>query len=245
MSNNPSASTQVDLPYFDDVLADLPKVDPELRKVLSRHAHWGYWENPASAAYTLESLAFAQEELSKQVADAGQVRSGQRVLDCGCGFGGTIANLNDRLQDLDMVGLNIDPRQLEVARINFQAKNGNRAEFIEGDACVLPFEDNSFDRVLAVECVFHFPSRQQFFQEVHLVLQPGVAERGPRAQPGGESGLGGRVHHVGGGVEVDAVAFVDLAVLGNQPGKCAGDRIGRASRNSGQHFGLTPASLNR
>jgi ubiquinone/menaquinone biosynthesis C-methylase UbiE len=166
-------SISADLPYFDYVLADLPNVDLALRKVLSRHAHWGYWENPASAAYTLESLAMAQEQLSQQVADAGQIQSGQRILDCGCGFGGTIANLNDRLQNLDMVGLNIDPRQLEVAQANFQSKNGNQVKFIEGDACTLPFADNSFDRVLAVECIFHFPSRQRFFQEVNRVLKPG------------------------------------------------------------------------
>src|SRR6476661_4650523 len=161
------------LPYFDQILADLPEVDIELRRVLSRHVHWGYWENPASAAYTLESLAMAQEQLSQQVANAGQARSGQRILDCGCGFGGTIAHLNDRLQDLDMVGLNIDPRQLEVARTNFYPKHGNRAEFIEGDACALPFDENSFDLVLAVECIFHFPSRLRFFQEVRRVLKTG------------------------------------------------------------------------
>jgi ubiquinone/menaquinone biosynthesis C-methylase UbiE len=161
------------LPYFDQILADLPEVDIELRRVLSRHVHWGYWENPASAAYTLESLAMAQEQLSQQVVNAGQVRSGQRILDCGCGFGGTITHLNDRLQDLDMVGLNIDPRQLEVARTNFYQKHGNRAEFIEGDACALPFEENSFDLVLAVECIFHFPSRLRFFQEVRRVLKTG------------------------------------------------------------------------
>ncbi len=161
------------LPYFDQILADLPEVDIELRRVLTRHVHWGYWENPASAAYTLESLAMAQEQLSQQVANAGQVRSGQRILDCGCGFGGTIAHLNDRLQDLDMVGLNIDPRQLEVARTNFYPKHGNRAEFIEGDACALPFDENSFDLVLAVECIFHFPSRLRFFQEVRRVLKTG------------------------------------------------------------------------
>lgn len=161
------------LPYFDQILADLPEVDIELRRVLTRHVHWGYWENPASAAYTLESLAMAQEQLSQQVANAGQVRSGQRILDCGCGFGGTIAHLNDQLQDLDMVGLNIDPRQLEVARTNFYPKHGNRAEFIEGDACALPFDENSFDLVLAVECIFHFPSRLRFFQEVRRVLKTG------------------------------------------------------------------------
>ena len=46
-------------------------------------------------------------------------------------------------------------------------------EFREGDACQLPFADNSFDRVLAVECIFHFPSRERFFQEAFRVLRPG------------------------------------------------------------------------
>lgn len=169
MSNNISGR----LPYIDQVLANLPDADQEQHKFLSRHIHWGYWENPTTPDYTLESLAMAQEELSKQVVDAGQVQSDQRILDCGCGFGGTIANLNDRLHDMDMIGLNIDPRQLEVARANFSPKNGNRAEFVEGDACSLPFDDNSFDRVLALECIFHFPSRQRFFQEVKRVLKPG------------------------------------------------------------------------
>jgi ubiquinone/menaquinone biosynthesis C-methylase UbiE len=160
------------MPYFDYVLEDLPNADSELQRVLSRHTHWGYWENPTCAASTLESFALAQEMLSQQVSADGQIQSGSRVLDCGCGFGGTIANLNDRLQNMDLVGLNIDPRQLEIARANIQIKNSNRAEFVEGDACFLPFADNSFDHVLAVECIFHFPSRQSFFQEVKRVLKP-------------------------------------------------------------------------
>jgi ubiquinone/menaquinone biosynthesis C-methylase UbiE len=168
-----SSNAQSELPYFDYVLNDLPNADPELRQLLTRHAHWGYWEQPAAAEYTLESFASALEMLSQKMGDAGKIRDGQRVLDCGCGFGGTIANLNDRFHHLDLVGLNIDPRQLEIARQTFQPQNGNRAEFVEGDACQLPFADASFDRVLAVECIFHFPSRERFFQEVRRVLKPG------------------------------------------------------------------------
>ena len=44
---------------------------------------------------------------------------------------------------------------------------------MEGDACQLPFEDNTFDRVLAVECIFHFPSRERFLAEAARVLKPG------------------------------------------------------------------------
>lgn len=39
----------------------------------------------------------------------------------------------------------------------------------------LPFADASFDRVLAVECIFHFPSRTAFLAEVRRVLRPGGA----------------------------------------------------------------------
>lgn len=53
------------------------------------------------------------------------------------------------------------------------AQNSNTVEFIEGNAIALPFPDQSFDVVLAVECIFHFPDRRQFFQEVYRVLKPG------------------------------------------------------------------------
>jgi ubiquinone/menaquinone biosynthesis C-methylase UbiE len=168
-----SARQQVDLPYFDYVLADLPKADLALQKLLSRHAHWGYWENPSAAQYTLRDFAAALEMLSRKLGEAADIQDGQRVLDCGCGFGGTIAHLNDRFQNLDLVGLNIDDRQLAIARANVQAQNSNRVSFVQGDACELPFEDGSFDRVLAVECIFHFPSRERFFQEARRVLKPG------------------------------------------------------------------------
>jgi ubiquinone/menaquinone biosynthesis C-methylase UbiE len=43
----------------------------------------------------------------------------------------------------------------------------------QGDAFAQPFHDESFDRLLAVECIFHFPSREVFFKEAFRVLRPG------------------------------------------------------------------------
>ena len=96
-----------------------------------------------------------------------------RVLDCGCGFGGTISSLNNRFNNMQLIGLNIDPRQLARAKEQIQPRAQNTLEFVEANACELPFEDNSFDVVLAVECIFHFPSRERFFQEASRVLKPG------------------------------------------------------------------------
>jgi ubiquinone/menaquinone biosynthesis C-methylase UbiE len=45
--------------------------------------------------------------------------------------------------------------------------------FVQGDACAMPFGDGDFDVVMAVECVFHFPSRKRFFAEARRVLRAG------------------------------------------------------------------------
>jgi ubiquinone/menaquinone biosynthesis C-methylase UbiE len=168
-----TGNLNANLPYFDDLFEGLRQQNPEVTRVFGRHVHWGYWENPNAADGSDEDFALAAERLAQRVCDAAGATDGLRVLDCGCGFGGTIASLNDRFSNMQLVGLNIDPRQLDRAREQVQPRNGNSIEFVEGDACQLPFADNSFDVVLAVECIFHFPSRQRFFQEARRVLKPG------------------------------------------------------------------------
>lgn len=163
----------VNLPYFDLVLQRLEKNDPEFEIAFGRHVHWGYWGDPSRAVQTAEDYAQAAEALSQQVYNAANVADGQQILDVGCGFGGTIASLNENFTDLNLVGVNIDERQLERARLKVEARAGNRIEFRHGDACALPIADRAFDRVLAVECIFHFSDRRRFFDEAFRVLKPG------------------------------------------------------------------------
>ncbi len=161
------------LPYFDYLLASLQSKDETVEKSFGRHVHWGYWEKPEQATLAVDDFAQAAENLSQLLASAAEIADGQAVLDVGCGFGGTIASLNETRTGLRLVGLNIDERQLERARQTVHPMGGNTIEFRQGDACALPFADDSFDAVLAVECIFHFPSREQFFKEACRVLKPG------------------------------------------------------------------------
>ena len=168
-----SGNLKFDLPYFDEILQNLQDGKPEAIETFGRHVHWGYWENSADSDGSIEDFAQAAEKLAQKVYSAGQIADGMSVLDCGCGFGGTIASINERFNNMQLTGLNIDSRQLARAREQVQPRAENQIEFIEGNACELPFEDNSFDVVLAVECIFHFPSRERFFQEASRVLKPG------------------------------------------------------------------------
>lgn len=107
------------------------------------------------------------------VCDAGRITDGLRILDVGCGFGGTIDHLNQRFSGAELVGLHIDGRQLRRALELVKARPGNTVDFVEGDACNLPFASGHFDVVLAVECAFHFRSRKQFVREVSRVNKLG------------------------------------------------------------------------
>ncbi|MGK7869427.1 class I SAM-dependent methyltransferase [Falsiroseomonas sp. E2-1-a20] len=164
----------VTLPYIDLLLGQLARGNPQLEQSFGRHIHWGYWPEPALARPdSAEDYAAAAERLSLELLALAGIAPGMRVLDAGCGFGGTLACLEERMHPLDLVGLNIDPRQLARAAGLVHPRPGTTIAFTAGDACTLPFADASFDRVLAVECIFHFPSRAAFLAEVRRVLRPG------------------------------------------------------------------------
>ena len=147
---------------------------PDLKKMFGRHVHWGYWKDPSQAKpEDAADFSRAAEAMTELVCDVGLVSNQQRILDVGCGFGGTLQSLNDRFSGLSLLGLNIDPRQIALAEKEFKPSKGNQVKFVQGDACRLPFADSSFDVVLAVECIFHFPSRLKFFREAQRVLAPG------------------------------------------------------------------------
>jgi ubiquinone/menaquinone biosynthesis C-methylase UbiE len=161
-----------DLPYFD-LLIDERQEGGETGQLWERQVHWGYWDDPKAASGTRDDYIAAMEHMNGVLMDAGRVADGQRLLDVGCGFGGTIQQINAGHSDMDLTGLNIDPRQLAAAEAQTHSANGNEIAWVEGDALQLPFDDNSFDRVLAVECIFHFPSREAFLVEAARVLKPG------------------------------------------------------------------------
>lgn len=162
----------IDLPYFDFLLQEFNQGNMEAENALGRNVHWGYWENPKLAEKTVADFQIATEKLTQLICDFANIKDGMKILDVGCGFGGTIASLNERFSNLQLVGINIDNRQLERARKLVLPQHNNQIEFICASASELPLDDNYFDVVLAVECIFHFPSRHDFFKEANRVLKP-------------------------------------------------------------------------
>lgn len=125
-------------------------------------------ENTAAAYDELLAPALFQEWTSR-VADAAEIRTGQRVLDVACGTGVLARTAAARVGPSGSVaGLDINPGMLSVA-----ARVAPEIEWRQGSAESLPYEDQSFDAVVSQFGLMFFPDRHTALRETVRVLTPG------------------------------------------------------------------------
>ena len=94
----------------------------------------------------------------------------ERVLDVACGTGELERLFLRRWPELELVGADVSQGMLCQA----SHKEGNkRVAWVQAEASLLPFADQSFDHVVCANSFHYFPSPIQALNEVHRVLRPG------------------------------------------------------------------------
>lgn len=134
----------------------------------STYINYGYWDDGCT------SLDDASEALAAVMADTAGFQNGETILDVGFGYGDQDFFWARKWQLGKIFGLNITPGQVVAA--NRRARHEHLddvLDFRQGSAMAMPFEAASFDRVVAMECAFHFSPRTAFFDEAFRVLRPG------------------------------------------------------------------------
>ena len=94
-----------------------------------------------------------------------------RVLDAGCGGGGTALSLAEECSFA--VGLDLHARFRDSGTRLAAEKGIGRARFVQGDATQLPFAAGSFDLVFSHSVIEHVSSAEGYLRECHRVLRPG------------------------------------------------------------------------
>ncbi len=139
------------------------RASPYYQDLWGMHLHHGYWINGE------ETKEKAQIQLVEHLAQAAGIEPGCRILDVGCGFGGSTIYLA-RNYGADATGITISPIQVEMAR-KAAAIDGVNAKFILMDAEEMKF-DEPFDVVWSIESISHYPQKGRFFASAAQCLKP-------------------------------------------------------------------------
>jgi len=102
-----------------------------------------------------------------------RLKTGNEVLDVGCGIGGPLRNIAT-MTGAHITGLNNNLYQISRGQQENEAVGLHKTcRFVRGDFCEMSFKDNSYDAVYAIEATCHAPKRQDVFREIFRVLKPG------------------------------------------------------------------------
>ena len=135
--------------------------------------HFGHFDAAVPPEISDAAFQVGQRVLDDHLIGLARLVDGLRVVDVGCGVGGTLAHIDAAFNRMDLHGVNIDPRQIAAARGRVVPRGTNRLTWHIADALALPFIDAAIDRVLAIECVPHFGSRARFLAEAARILVDG------------------------------------------------------------------------
>ncbi|MFK8114317.1 MAG: cyclopropane-fatty-acyl-phospholipid synthase family protein [Rubripirellula sp.] len=130
------------------------------------HIHHGLWEGDESAYQ-------AQCQLTDTLADMAEIDAESRIVDIGCGMGGSAIRLATQ-RGCDVTGVTLSPIQRHWAAISSRFKRASgKTRFLAEDAEKVQFQDKAFDVVWSVECTEHLFDKPAFFQKAADWLQPG------------------------------------------------------------------------
>ncbi|EXJ13268.1 SAM-dependent methyltransferase [Imhoffiella purpurea] len=146
-----------------------------LYRIASTHAftergmylNFGYW----AEARNIDEACEAMVELIGRTVG---LSSDDEVVDVGFGFADQDIYWIQHFGPKRIIGINITPEQVRVARERVRELGlEERIDLREGSATATGLPDACCDAVIALECAFHFDTREHFFAEAARILKPG------------------------------------------------------------------------
>ncbi len=129
--------------------------------------HYGMWDEDTN------SLKQALINTNKVLAAKAKVSSKDKVLDAGCGTGGSSIWLAKE-HGCQVVGITISEKQIQEAKkLTKKEEVEHLVDFLFNDFTKTDFDKESFDVVWAIESVCHAEYKINFLKETYRVLKPG------------------------------------------------------------------------
>lgn len=129
--------------------------------------NFGYWTE------STKEPVDAQNELCKIFGEFSNLESAKNLLDVGSGFSAPAIQWKKQFSSLEISCININFNQLmqSSTSINESKKQIDGINLLNSTSTSLPFPNESFDRVLALESLQHVKYLENFFAESHRILK--------------------------------------------------------------------------
>jgi arsenite methyltransferase len=103
----------------------------------------------------------------------GAIKSGETILDVGCGAGFDLIVASSRVgRDGKVCGVDLTPEMAEKARRNLNRHGVHNYDVRVAGAEVIPYPDNTFDVVISNGVLNLSPLKEKCFREIYRVLRP-------------------------------------------------------------------------
>ncbi len=126
---------------------------------------------------------------TREHVDYSGIAPGMRVLDLGCGIGGSSRYIRTA-RDCWVTGIDLTQEFIDVAReLTERCGLGDGIEYFQANALDMPFEDASFDHVWSHNVTMNIEDKAGLVTEIARILKPGgrfscsEIEQGPSGDP--------------------------------------------------------------
>lgn len=129
--------------------------------------HYGYWDDK------VKSFPQSLLRMNEVMMEAAKIKSTDKVLDAGCGVGGSSIFLAAVL-GCKATGITLSDRQVKQAIKNAQNKGvESQVDFKVMSYTATTFPDGSFDVVWGCESICYADTKEDFIKEAYRLLKPG------------------------------------------------------------------------
>ena len=129
------------------------------------YLNFGLWENGNT------DYIQAAENLIHRLGELLELKD-SNLLDVACGMGAQDVYLHQNFSVKSITALDLMYEHLEYGKNRaLEANLEDKIDFVNDTATKLPFNDQTFDRVLCVEGLIHFDTRNDFFKEAYRCMK--------------------------------------------------------------------------
>ena len=129
--------------------------------------HYGYWDEK------VKSFPQSLVRMNEVMMETAEIKSTDKVLDAGCGIGGSSFFLAERI-GCNVTGISLSEKQVSRANeLAIKKKMEGTVKFETMNYCATSFPKESFDVVWGCESICYADDKELFIREAWRLLKPG------------------------------------------------------------------------